>query len=99
MTCPNLHISQHPIVAVKLSQLREAKQNSKAVRELMRELATLVGYEATSNIGISKDKTVKYLTILFSLHLISISITIIYYDELIIIYSLPVHMNRSKLLN
>ncbi|KAI7853935.1 uracil phosphoribosyltransferase-domain-containing protein [Circinella umbellata] len=57
MTGPNLHISQHPIVAVKLSQLREVKQNSKAVRELMSELATLVGYEATLDIGVSKDKT------------------------------------------
>ncbi|KAI9488608.1 uracil phosphoribosyltransferase-domain-containing protein [Zychaea mexicana] len=50
-----LHISQHPIVAVKLAQLREAKQNSKAVRELMRELSLLVGYEATADISVSTD--------------------------------------------
>ncbi|KAI8143259.1 uracil phosphoribosyltransferase-domain-containing protein [Fennellomyces sp. T-0311] len=57
MTTGTLHISQHPIVAVKLSQLREARQSSKAVRELMSELSTLVGYEATADISISKDKT------------------------------------------
>ncbi|KAI8080112.1 uracil phosphoribosyltransferase-domain-containing protein [Gilbertella persicaria] len=44
-----LHISQHPIVASKLSQLRDAKQNSKVVRELTRDISILLGYEASAD--------------------------------------------------
>lgn len=54
-----LHISQHPIVAAKVSQLREANQPPKAVREIIRDLSTLLGYEASTDLKLTHEKTVK----------------------------------------
>ncbi|EPB89216.1 hypothetical protein HMPREF1544_03956 [Mucor circinelloides 1006PhL] len=52
-----LHISQHPIVATKLSQLRDAKQNSKVVRELTQDLSVLLGYEASCGLSLSDGES------------------------------------------
>ncbi|KAI8372034.1 uracil phosphoribosyltransferase-domain-containing protein [Choanephora cucurbitarum] len=52
-----LHVSQHPIVAAKLSQLRDGKQNSKTVRELTRDLSILLGYEASADTKLKKGAT------------------------------------------
>lgn len=52
-----LHISQHPIVATKLSQLRDAKQNSKSVRELTQDLSVLLGYEASSDLVLGNGQS------------------------------------------
>ncbi|GAN06695.1 armadillo beta-catenin plakoglobin [Mucor ambiguus] len=53
----SLHISQHPIIATKLSQLRDAKQNSKAVRELTQDLSVLLGYEASSGLSLTDGES------------------------------------------
>ncbi|KAI8647736.1 uracil phosphoribosyltransferase-domain-containing protein [Parasitella parasitica] len=50
-----VHISRHPIVAAKLSELRDAKQNSKTVRELTKDLSLLLGYEASQNLETSSN--------------------------------------------
>lgn len=42
---PNLHVIAHPLVAHKLSLMREVSTSSKAFRELLREIALLLGYE------------------------------------------------------
>jgi uracil phosphoribosyltransferase len=55
----SLYISQHPIVANKLSQLRDSKQKPKAVRELVRDLSTLLGYEATRDLQLKSGQTVR----------------------------------------
>ncbi|CDH59786.1 uracil phosphoribosyltransferase [Lichtheimia corymbifera JMRC:FSU:9682] len=52
----SLHISEHPIVAIKLSQLREAANSPKVVRELMRDLSLLLGYEASSTLPTLREK-------------------------------------------
>ncbi|CDS14544.1 hypothetical protein LRAMOSA06713 [Lichtheimia ramosa] len=52
----SLHISEHPIVGIKLSQLREAANSPKVVRELMRDLSLLLGYEASSSLPILREK-------------------------------------------
>ncbi|KAI8074498.1 uracil phosphoribosyltransferase-domain-containing protein [Gongronella butleri] len=52
-----LHISTHPIVACKLAQLREAHQTSKVTRELVHDITTLVSYEASQDLPITKEKT------------------------------------------
>lgn len=54
----SLHISEHPIVGIKLSQLREAANSPKVVRELMRDLSLLLGYEASSCLPILREKKV-----------------------------------------
>ncbi|KAG2214089.1 hypothetical protein INT46_011891 [Mucor plumbeus] len=52
-----LHISQHPIIATKLSQLRDAKQNSKVVRELTQDLSVLLGYEASNSLALANGES------------------------------------------
>lgn len=48
MTLPdNVHVSKHPVVASKLSQLRSVNANAKTVRQLVSDLASLLAYEAT----------------------------------------------------
>ncbi|KAI9315357.1 uracil phosphoribosyltransferase-domain-containing protein [Dichotomocladium elegans] len=51
-----LHISSHPIVNVKLSQLRDVRNPPKVVRELVRELSLLLGYEAASGLSTVQGK-------------------------------------------
>ncbi|KAI9308963.1 uracil phosphoribosyltransferase-domain-containing protein [Cunninghamella echinulata] len=53
----SLHVSKHPLVATKLSQLREANQTSKVTRELVNDLASMLSYEATIDIPITHEKT------------------------------------------
>lgn len=46
---PNVHVSQHPCVLAKLSQLRSSSTNSADVQRLVHEIATMVGCEALGN--------------------------------------------------
>lgn len=47
---PSLHVSQHPLVAHKLSILRDVGTDTKKFRELVRELTWLLGYEAMADL-------------------------------------------------
>jgi uracil phosphoribosyltransferase len=47
---PNIFPSIHPLVAHKLSLLRDKNTEPKKFRELIREIATLLTYEATSDL-------------------------------------------------
>ncbi len=47
---PNLHVSHHPMVAHKLSLLRDKQTDPKRFRELVRELTWLLGYEAMADL-------------------------------------------------
>ena len=46
----NVHASQHPLVAHKLVRLRDQRTDSRKFRELVRELAALLTYEATADL-------------------------------------------------
>lgn len=46
-----VHESQHPLVKHKLTLLRDIKTEPKKFRELVRELALLLCYEATTDLG------------------------------------------------
>jgi uracil phosphoribosyltransferase len=46
----NLFVSKHPLVAHKLSKLRDVKTEPKKFRALIRELAGLMTYEATADL-------------------------------------------------
>jgi uracil phosphoribosyltransferase len=50
---PQLFVSQHPLVKHKLSKLRDASTEHRAFRDLVRELAMLLTYEATQDIEIT----------------------------------------------
>ena len=49
----NVFSSPHPLVAHKLTRLRDKNTNPKKFRELVRELAALLAYEATSDLLVS----------------------------------------------
>lgn len=46
----NVHISSHPLIAHKLSKLRDLNTDPKKFRELVREIAGLLAYEATADL-------------------------------------------------
>lgn len=48
----NVFPSKHPLVAHKLARLRSPKTEPKKFRELVRELAGLLAYEATADLSI-----------------------------------------------
>jgi uracil phosphoribosyltransferase len=49
----NVHESTHPLVQHKLSRLRDVKTEPKKFRELVREIAALLAYEATADLAVS----------------------------------------------
>jgi uracil phosphoribosyltransferase len=53
-----VHISQHPLVQHKLAVLRDESTDHRSFRELMRELALLLVYEATLDLKLS-ERSVK----------------------------------------
>ncbi|MBZ0277613.1 MAG: uracil phosphoribosyltransferase [Anaerolineae bacterium] len=48
-----VHVSQHPLMLHKLSVLRDVSTDHRAFRELVRELALLLCYEATQDLALS----------------------------------------------
>lgn len=48
-----VHVSQHPLVLHKLSALRDKETDHRSFRELVRELALLLCYEATQDLKLS----------------------------------------------
>jgi uracil phosphoribosyltransferase len=48
----NIFASSHPLVAHKLTRLRDRNTDPKRFRELVREIAGLLAYEATADLGI-----------------------------------------------
>jgi uracil phosphoribosyltransferase len=56
---PRLHVSQHPLVRHKIRILADRRTDSKLFRELVKELTTLMVYEATRNLPV---REVSFLT-------------------------------------
>jgi uracil phosphoribosyltransferase len=52
----NLIVSKHPLLAHKLSKLRDTKTEPKKFRELVREMAGLLAYEATADLKIEQTE-------------------------------------------
>ncbi|HET7010768.1 MAG TPA: uracil phosphoribosyltransferase [Anaerolineales bacterium] len=50
MTHSQVFASQHPLVATKLTKLRDAATEPKKFRELIREISALMAYEATQDL-------------------------------------------------
>ena len=49
----NVYESKHPLIAHKLSRLRDKKTEPKKFRELVQEIAGLLAYEATADLAIT----------------------------------------------
>ena len=50
---PHVHVSEHPLVKHKLTLLRSTDTKPKKFRELVRELAILLAYEATADLNLA----------------------------------------------
>ncbi len=48
----NVHVSNHPLLLHKLAMLRDKETQPKQFRELIREIAILLAYEATSDLAL-----------------------------------------------
>jgi len=51
MTMSQVHVSTHPLVQHKLALLRDHRTDPKMFRELLREMALLLAYEATADLA------------------------------------------------
>ncbi|MCD4752500.1 MAG: uracil phosphoribosyltransferase [Anaerolineaceae bacterium] len=49
---PNVNISDHPLIAHKISKLRSVDTDPRTFRELVREISALLTYEATKELGL-----------------------------------------------
>ena len=49
----NVYASKHPLIAHKLSRLRDKNTEPKKFRELVREIAGLLAYEATADLAVT----------------------------------------------
>jgi uracil phosphoribosyltransferase len=66
----NLFPSSHPLVAHKLTKLRDLDTNPKKFRELVRELAGLLAYEATADLMVHPIDVQTPLTITTGMELV-----------------------------
>ena len=51
---PQVHISTHPLVQHKMTLLRDQRTDPKKFRELLREIAVLIAYEATADLAVEE---------------------------------------------
>lgn len=49
----NVHVSTHPCLQAKLSQLRSASANAREVKALIHEISTILGCEALAKAVVS----------------------------------------------
>ena len=54
---PNLFILDHPLIQHKLTHMRDIRTSTRTFRQLLREIALLMGYEVTRNLPLT-DETI-----------------------------------------
>jgi uracil phosphoribosyltransferase len=59
---PNLHVLDHPLIQHKLSLMRDKRTPTIQFRQLLREIALLMGYEITRNLPVTKERIETPLT-------------------------------------
>ena len=50
----HIHVSNHPLIRHKLTLLRDERTDHKQFREIIREVAILLAYEATADLGLEE---------------------------------------------
>ncbi|MFT6558565.1 uracil phosphoribosyltransferase [Sneathiella sp.] len=53
---PNLHILDHPLIVHKLSHMRMTETSTKTFRQLLKEIALLMGYEITRQLPMTTEE-------------------------------------------
>ena len=59
---PNLHVQTHPLILHKLTHMRDKDTSTKTFRQLLREIAQLMGYEITRSLPLSLEEVETPLT-------------------------------------
>ncbi len=59
---PNLFILDHPLIQHKLTHMRNVKTSTRTFRQLLREIALLMGYEVTRNLPLTEETILTPLT-------------------------------------
>jgi uracil phosphoribosyltransferase len=49
---PNVHVSKHPCLRAKLSQLRSKSTNARETKDLVHEISLILGIEALSGLEV-----------------------------------------------
>ena len=49
----NLHVAEHPLIQHKLTLMRDQSTTTRKFRELLREIAMLLGYEITRDLALA----------------------------------------------
>jgi uracil phosphoribosyltransferase len=52
---PNLHLLDHPLIQHKLSHMRNVATSTRTFRQLLREIALLMGYEVTRDLPLTYE--------------------------------------------
>ncbi|MBR1945646.1 MAG: uracil phosphoribosyltransferase [Alphaproteobacteria bacterium] len=53
---PNLHILKHPLIQHKLTLMRDTTTSTRTFRELLKEIALLMGYEVTRDLPLAYEE-------------------------------------------
>ncbi|WP_029012387.1 uracil phosphoribosyltransferase [Niveispirillum irakense] len=53
---PNLHVLTHPLIQHKLSHMRDKNRSTMGFRQLLREIALLMGYEITRDLPMTTER-------------------------------------------
>ncbi len=53
---PNLHVLTHPLIQHKLSHMRDKGRSTMGFRQLLREIALLMGYEITRDLPMTTER-------------------------------------------
>jgi len=53
---PNLHILKHPLIQHKLTLMRDVTTSTRTFRELLKEIALLMGYEVTRDLPLTYEE-------------------------------------------
>lgn len=59
---PRVHVSNHPLIRHKVAKLRDIRTKPKKFRELTREIAILLAYEATQDLALREKSVTTPLT-------------------------------------
>ncbi len=59
---PHVHVSNHPLIRHKVTKMRDVRTEPKKFRELIREVAVLLAYEATQDLALDQVPVTTPLT-------------------------------------
>ena len=57
----NVHVSKHPCLVAKLSQLRSKSTSSRETQQLVHDISTILGIEALASLETIEESTVSFL--------------------------------------